>query len=391
MKKKNFRSLLMTGLFCGFLGAGALFSILQPKRSFSETENRYLTQKPAFTWKSLKTGEFGKKYEEYLSDQFPFRDGWIGLKTAAELAQFKREINGVWIGKDDWLMETWYQESVEPEPAQKNLDRLSQFVSVQTELLGNDHIRIMLVPSAPEILPDHLPAFASPFSQKAVTDSLEQKGLTPLLIPVRTALLNSAQADSDNSEDSALYYRTDHHWTSHGAFTAYQSWADSMGIAPYAKDDFTVETVTKDFLGTIHSKLNIPIAADSIELYRPHKEPLWNVCYDGSDQISHSLYAMDALNTRDKYRVFLDGNHGWTKIENQDSSNGRKLLILKDSYAHTFAPFAALHFDETHMLDLRYFNGKVSQFLKDQQITDVLVLYQIPGFLKDRNVSKLTW
>ena len=100
---------------------------------------------------------------------------------------------------------------------------------------------------------------------------------------------------------------------------------------------------------------------------------------------------MDALNTRDKYRVFLDGNHGRTKIENPAQYSGRKLLLIKDSYAHSFTPFAALHFDETYMVDLRYFNGKVSNFIEEQGITDVLVLYQIPGFIKDVNVSKLTW
>ena len=43
------------------------------------------------------------------------------------------------------------------------------------------------------------------------------------------------------------------------------------------------------------------------------------------------------------------------------------------------------------MIDLRYYNGKISNFIEEQGITDILVLYQIPGFLKDPNVSKLTW
>ena len=43
------------------------------------------------------------------------------------------------------------------------------------------------------------------------------------------------------------------------------------------------------------------------------------------------------------------------------------------------------------MIDLRYYNGKPGDLIRDQEITDVLVLYQIPGFLKDRNISKLAW
>ena len=100
MKKQSLYPAVITGLFRAFLGCGALLSVFLPKHGFSETENRYLAQLPKFSWDSLKSGKFGKDYEEYLSDQFPFRDSWISVKTAAEQLQLKKEINGVWIGKD---------------------------------------------------------------------------------------------------------------------------------------------------------------------------------------------------------------------------------------------------------------------------------------------------
>lgn len=384
MKKKIKYPAVLTGLFCAFLGCGAFASVFMPKKSFSETENRYLAQRPSLTWQGLKSGAFGREYETYLSDQFPFRDQWIGVKTTAEQLQQKKEINGVWLGKDHYLIETFYQEDLDPELSGKNLDRLCQFVSAQKALAGKDHVRVMLVPSSAEIMTDKLPPFASPFSQAAVTERLTQGGIGEMLVPVRQAL-------SDAREHQAPYYRTDHHWTSFGAFAGYQAWAKSLGLDSFELSDFQPETVSDNFFGTIHSKLNIPVQPDSIVLYRPKKEPDWSVCYDGSDSPVSTLYSMDALNTRDQYRVFLDGNHGWTKIKNHSRTDGSRLLIIKDSYAHCFAPFAALHFEETHMIDLRYYNGKISNFIEEQGITDILVLYQIPGFLKDRNVSKLTW
>ena len=384
MKKKIKYPAVLTGLFCAFLGCGAFASVFMPKKSFSETENRYLAQRPSLTCQGLKSGAFGREYETYLSDQFPFRDQWIGVKTTAEQLQQKKEINGVWLGKDHYLIETFYQEDLDPELSGKNLDRLCQFVSAQEALAGKDHVRVMLVPSSAEIMTDKLPPFASPFSQAAVTERLTQGGIGEMLVPVRQAL-------SDAREHQAPYYRTDHHWTSFGAFAGYQAWAKSLGLDSFELSDFQPETVSDNFFGTIHSKLNIPVQPDSIVLYRPKKEPDWSVCYDGSDSPVSTLYSMDALNTRDQYRVFLDGNHGWTKIKNHSRTDGSRLLIIKDSYAHCFAPFAALHFEETHMIDLRYYNGKISNFIEEQGITDILVLYQIPGFLKDRNVSKLTW
>lgn len=391
MKVKLTYPAVLTGLFCGFLGVGTLTGVFFPKKAFSETENRYLASAPKFTWEGLKSGQFGSDYETYLSDQFPFRDQWIGLKTTAEELQLKKEINGVWLGKDGWLMEALYEEDVDQALWEKNAGWLSQACGRWTSLLGEEHVRVLLAPSASEILTDKLPAFASPFSQKSVTDDLSRRGLDPILVPARDALLETAARDRSGgvSEQPALYYRTDHHWTSFGAYTAYVTWARSMGLSPYETKDFAVTTVTTEFLGTIHSKLNVPVTPDSIDLYRPLTEPAWNVYYDGSAEAVHSLYSMAALKTRDKYRVFLDGNHGLTKIENPDGPLQKRLLILKDSYAHSFAPFAALHFGETYLIDLRYYNGNIDDLIEAQGITDLLVLYEIPGFLKDKNISKL--
>ena len=186
MKKKIKYPAVLTGLFCAFLGCGAFASVFMPKKSFSETENRYLAQRPSLTWQGLKSGAFGREYETYLSDQFPFRDQWIGVKTTAEQLQQKKEINGVWLGKDHYLIETFYQEDLDPELSGKNLDRLCQFVSAQEALAGKDHVRVMLVPSSAEIMTDKLPPFASPFSQAAVTERLTQGGIGEMLVPSGT-------------------------------------------------------------------------------------------------------------------------------------------------------------------------------------------------------------
>ena len=168
MKKHDLYPAIVTGLFCAFLGCGALLSVFLPKQGFSETENRYLAQLPKFSWDSLKSGKFGKDYEEYLSDQFPFRDNWISVKTAVEQLQLKKEINSVWLGKDQYLIEALYDEDIDTELYEKNLGKLSAFAKKQEKLLGTQHVRIMLVPSSSEILTDKLPSFAAPFHQASV-------------------------------------------------------------------------------------------------------------------------------------------------------------------------------------------------------------------------------
>lgn len=382
MKKKISFEAVITGSFFAFLGLLTAGSILMPRKAFSETENRYLARFPELTWETVKNGDFGMDYETYLSDHFPFRDTWIGFQAAAEKLLLKKEINGVFLGKDGYLIEALYPEDLDPENCKKNLDTLTDFSLRQAGLLGEAHVRVLLAPSSSEILTEKLPAHASPLSQSSVTDALKQAGLSPMLVPAKEALL-------EEKETFPLYYKTDHHWTSHGAFTAYEAWAESAGLTPFSRSDFAIETVTEDFSGTILSRLNIPAEPDSIQLYKPKNEPEWSVYYDGNSEPVHSLYAMDALDTRDKYRVFLDGNHGFTRIVNPRAEGTGKLLVIKDSYAHSFVPFAALHFPEVIMIDLRYFNGKAGELIRTQNVTDVLILYQIPGFLKDRNISRL--
>lgn len=109
---------------------------------------------------------------------------------------------------------------MDPELSKKNLDALAAFALRQEALLGDGHVKVLLAPTASEILTEKLPASASPFSQAAATDFLEKAGLSSMLVPVMDALL---QEEADGP-DRPLYYRTDHHWTASGAYTAYRAW-----------------------------------------------------------------------------------------------------------------------------------------------------------------------
>ena len=172
MKNDNIFSILIAAAFCAMIGVFFLLSLLLPKTVFSDTENRYLAQKPDFRLDTLADGSFGRQYEEYLSDQFPFRDGWIRMKTAAELAQFKREIGGVFVGKDGFLMNALYPEDIDRTLLEKNLDALAAFAKAASGSLGEEHVRILLAPSASQIFTDRLPSSAAPFDEGTVTDDL---------------------------------------------------------------------------------------------------------------------------------------------------------------------------------------------------------------------------
>lgn len=378
----------MIGLFLGLIGSMMAAGWIAPKRSFSETENRYLAGKPEVSLKSIVEGRFQKGYESYLSDQFPLRNALVALKVRAEQSLMRKDINGVYFGRDGYYIERFDTEDLMTEQLSKNLSFLSQASQQMADQLGEDHFRIMLVPSAAELLTDKLPAFAAPANQTSIVQMMkEQLSVPERLVEVGEVL----QAH----KEQPIFYRTDHHWTTLGAYYGYKSYMESIKEHPWEEQAFKKEIVSSNFLGTIQSKVNILVRPDQIICYQPEKEINYEVFYDGNPNGTTELYNKNALEKKDQYKFFLDGNHGWTKIINKDlradkeEHKGRKLLIIRDSFANCFAPFIANHFNEVHLVDLRYYNQRVSDLIKQEEISDVLILYQIPGFAKDQNLFKI--
>ena len=381
----------MTFLFLGFLGVLSLLSIVTPQKAFSDSENRYLQKKPEFSVKSLLNGSYGEKYEQYLSDQFPGRNVWIGMKVTTERLALQEDVNGVYFGKDGYLIEKFDTEDLEGEQLNKNIGKLAAFTGAAEKSLGKDHVRVMLVPSASQIITERLPFLAAPYDQGRVTEMLcrslkEAGGSRETVLPAEEYL--------KRYREEALYYRTDHHWTARGAYLGYRLWAESVGLTPWTEEMFDIQTVNSEFHGTVYSKLNVPWRYDTIEVWQPKEEKDYRVSFDGEPKEYDSLYFPGALEGKDKYPVYLDGNHAITKIENRSITGDqkeKKLLMIKDSYAHSFAVFAANHFGTVYMADLRYLNLNLKEWMEEQEIPDVLVLYQIPGFAKEKSVSKLVY
>lgn len=145
---------------------------------------------------------------------------------------------------------------------------------------------------------------------------------------------------------------------------------------------------SEEFYGTLYSKVNLPMKADTVMIYDDGRN--YRVEYDMSKKYSSGLFVESRLEEKDKYMVYLDGNHAMTHIvQSGTERNGRKLLVIKDSYAHTFVPFLAQDYDEVIMIDFRYSKMPVSSITTQFGITDVLVLYNATNFIEDQNLYQL--
>lgn len=377
-KKKRAQSCITVALFCVFLFGFAIVTIAKPVSNYSETENRMLKQMPELKMETVLSGDFEADYEEYLSDQFVFRNQWIGMKTLAERLLFKRESKDIYFADDGYLIEK-HTGVFDSEMAKENRMALAQFSEKYSREFNTGHMTVMIVPNAVDILSDKLPPFA-PSCQEG--DYLEQIAAR---LP-EEVWLDAASVLRQHKEEN-LYYKTDHHWKTIAAFYVYREWANKRGYGIPELDDYEVKTATDSFEGTIQSKLGIRTPEDTIELFLPKEEIAYTVSRDNAEK-ANTLYDESALNTKDKYAVYFGGNQSFLQIET-GAGMGRRILVIKDSYANCFIPFMLGEFDVIDVLDLRYSKQRLSELIAGGEYTDLLVLYNASGFAEDMSISKI--
>lgn len=322
-------------------------------------------QKPQFTIVDFVSGKFSDELEQYLTDQVPLRDDWVTLKIYLELAVGKRESGGVYIGRDKYLMDKFTSYSKKQLAA-----NAAALAELQKKLAAEDiSMDTILVPVAAQVLTDKLPAYAPVADYAAILEVLTDAGVDT--VDMLTAL---AAHSGEN-----IYYRTDHHWTSLGAYYAYCAW---RGIEPNA-DEWTQEILCDNFHGTTWNKVPLPtVPAEEITAWYKHE--YHNVSYNGGEYETNSIYECKYLSGSDQHAVFLNSNQAQTVISGSGKSG--KFLLIKDSYGNAFSQFPVEDYAEVHVLDLRFFKGDVTEYAKENDITDALVLYGVQNFVKDTSL-----
>lgn len=363
ISENTIRALASVLLTAAVLVLSITFLLLK-KQEFSENENRYLEPLPALTWESVKSGQYMEDINSYLCDHFPFRDFFIGLKTGTEITLGRREINQVFIGRDGYLIEK-YQNPVNTEQISQTLKTFGE----KEELRGKE-LHLMLVPTAIYTYKNLLPEFAPSADQMETAEKIYQ---TSGLLPI-----DCSQDLLEHQQDGQLYYRTDHHWTTYGAYVGYLAFCREKGFTPVSLNELEAETAAEDFCGTIYSKVNdYSQKGDKITIYRNPADKL-TVYYEDTKETTNSLYNLEYASKKDKYSLFLNNLHPLIEITNENAESERELVLIKDSYANSMVPFLVHHFKKVYVFDTRYYKWGPSSFIKGHEgITDVLILYNM--------------
>lgn len=363
---------VLTVVLLLFLVIGCAWILFAPKEDFSEDENRALEPTPKLSVSSLLDGTFMDSVEAYVGDHFPMRKQFISLYTTAQYAMSKRDVGGnytaqpaeggVYFGKEGHLYEVLLPDRTGTfEENAQALVNFAKAVDVPVYLLA--------APSGSQEQSEMLPLFAPNHNQREELQLLRELAGDDAVVVDTFDALSSINGD--------YYYKTDHHWNTFGAYAAYQVLCGEMGLAATPLDDYELRTVTQPFYGTLYSKA-VSFFQKPDMMYLPElKQPQNVVQYVNGTEAREGIYWEEYLDTKDKYSVYLGGNRGVDVVKNADVTNGRKFLILKDSYANSMIPFLMTNFSEIHLIDLRYYNFNVYDYIEEQGITDAAAIYSV--------------
>ena len=374
-KRRGRMESLLGKIFILSLFLVLIVNFILPDKEQSEEENRMLETLPAPGLTSIMSGDFMEQWESYMSDQFVGRNLWRSLKVGLNRLGGSRMENGVYIGRDGQLLEDIA--APDQELFSKNIKAVKSFADAYPDIPAT----VMLIPDAACILSDSLPAFATVEDQRQMF-SMVERGLGDSVNWVDAySILNKHKTEK-------LYYKTDHHWTTQGAFYVFREAAASLGIEGDVSDDYVSYTVTDSFNGVLASKSGVGLnEKEKIDIYVPTEgddDVVVNYVDEGKKRTS--LYDSSKLETRDKYGVFFGGNTSVMDIRTVSTSR-KRLLVVKDSFADCFIPFLTPYYREIVVVDPRYYSGTMEDIMDTYRITDILVLYSGNTFMTDNNIS----
>ncbi|MEE1279669.1 MAG: DHHW family protein [Oscillospiraceae bacterium] len=371
---------LLAVLFAVILMALPLITAFSKKEKTSEWENRDLATFPGFSTEAIMDKSFMEGFDSYISDHFFGRNFWVKLKSNLELLTLKRENNSILLTTKGTLVEDL------DEPNERyinqNIDGILSFAKNNPDA----KIYTAVAPTSCDLYSDTLPYGKKVWSQKEQIDSFYSNlGKSVYGIDIYSTLYAK--------RDQYIYYNTDHHWTSLGAYYAYHQIATALDFKPYEKTQFDIEHASNEFYGTYSSKSNISVDPDTIDLYYSHASSDFKITEvsinNGKEtKVYNDIYFREWLSKKDKYSVFLGQVQPEVTIKT-NVQNNKKLLIFKDSFAHSLVPFLSLHYSEIKLIDLRYTNQNYRDLADIASYDSVLLLYNIDSVVGSGNIAAL--
>jgi len=412
-RRNAVRSVMVS--FALFSVVGLLF-FLRPARS--DLEKRDLTPFPEFTWGRLVDGSFFSDLSLWYGDTYPLREPMVRLSqgmNALHGIQPKTQMVGGTVNKDELPVD-----GAEGEAAPVEAVDDKEVIEVPTErymaeeiqskimegLYVNDGAAYNIYYFSQESVEQYARAMntcaknlegqatvysiIAPTSAGALLDeqTLEDLGGTDQLQAIK--YFHSLYDDAVHGinvyntlrahNDEYIYFRTDHHWTQLGAYYAYAEFCRDKGVEP--SNIFGREKMTFDgFLGTFYSELgnsDMEARPDYVDAYIPNSTNdmvIWDT--DGNEIETNVVTDVSDWNMYSKYNCFISGDRPLSRIDNPLKSDGSSCLVIKDSFGCAFVPLLVDDYQTVWVIDFRYSDRSIPDFVREHNIQDVIFLNAI--------------
>lgn len=366
MKKTDIATVVM---FCGTICTVSLLNLITPDRDFSDMENRSLQNYPKLTMDKLLSGKYSTEMDEYVTDQFIYRDTFIGIKSNTEFLLGKQENNNVFLTEKETLIERFNEPDYDT--VDKNIKAIKEFIEAV-----DVPVYTALIPGQAEIYKELLPDNAPTYEASKLINYTYDKLQNEKTVDIQSLL--------EQNKEEYIFYNTDHHWTSQGAYYGYCAIVESIGLEKIPLSKYKQTEIASDFNGTVFSKSGIKKAkSDIIYTYQENQEIQVN---EGKGYEIQMLYDESYIDEKDKYSLFLGGNDPMVLIEGNGTD---KILLLKDSFTNSMVPFFIEQFQEIHVVDLRFTRESISEYVNAEGIDYVVICYSCANFAEDKNIQLL--
>lgn len=421
-----------------------------PQPTYSEYEKRDLNQMPEFSIESLFKGEYTLGVELAYADTFTFREGFVKLQAAIEEARGIRVEGAAIYGPvppttDDEEPSSESSSVTESQPSTETSSATeSQPDDIQSSESSSSQIEESSEPEEPVddgaqgetvagifvykgigfelfggskkaaeyyasvinkygdkfgdsvnvynmVIPKHAEFY--PFPKKYANLSNSEKDSIDYIYSMVDSDVTTVDAYSVLKEhsDEYIYFNTDHHWTGLGAYYAYTAFMEAAGLSYYDYDSYTKHTI-ENFRGTLYAGTNDQSMYDNPDSVEWCEFPVSNKAYQYKKGDLQNYYETTVMAGYAKgsnaYGVFLGGDFPLTVIKT-DVNNGRKLVIIKESYGNAPATFIASGFEETYVVDERYYGGSLTDLVNDCGITDILVINNVAAANTNFHISNI--
>ncbi|WP_139892145.1 DHHW family protein [Bacillus sp. D386] len=383
MEKKASQYFIAIFFLCSIFIFG-IWSLIDNDRVSSEMEGRTLEKRPDLNLETVTSGDYFSRFEDYYNDSFPLRNQWIETNSSASHKVFGQHLfKGVYINDDGYLIST-----VELDNPQESIKRVhSKINDFTTELKEKDiPVFFALTPNKTTMLEYQLPDYIESRANE-LSDELS-KGFNE-----DVNLLDLRSAIEPHMDEENMYFYTDHHWKPKAAYYAYSEIIRNMNMQipdigqPLPMSSYNWREDITPFYGSEARKVgreNIS-QADTITIVEKKSEgkPL-EISYRGKS--NQPLFNEEVLKKEDvytnRYVSYFSGDVPEGIIQNPNVQNGKRVLILKDSYANAMIQFFPSHFEETRILDLRYYKHMtVKDYINKNDIDAVVFVHNINSIL----------